>query len=210
MDAPPVDKSHYDFTRYGFEGRFVSYFWQLDVVLSLTPKSVLEIGVGDKVFGNFLKNNTPISYTSLDIASDLRPDVVGSILALPFPDKSFDIVCAFEVLEHLPFEEVEKAVSELARVARSHVVASVPHFGPMLSFSLKIPLIPHIQLGVKIPYPQRHSFNGQHYWELGKRGYPTSRLRSLLSKFGSVIKDFVPFNSAYHHFFILKLPHTGV
>lgn len=205
MNTPQVDKKHYEFGRYGFEGRFVSYYWQLKEVLALKPASVLEVGVGDKVFGDFIKNNTAVAYTSVDVAEDLHPDVVGSILQLPFADHSFDVVCAFEVLEHLPFEQFDKAMSELARVARTHVVISVPHFGPMLSLSFKIPFVPAVQLAIKIPYPKRHIFNGQHYWELGKRGYPTSLLRQKLSAHGRVVKDFVPFNSAYHHFFIVRL-----
>ncbi len=200
-----VSKEHYNFDRYGFEGRFVSYYHQLAEVLRLKPTSILEIGVGDKVFGNFLKENTNVTYTSLDLDPALKPDVVGSILTLPFADKSFDIACAFEVLEHLPFEDVDQALKELARVAKTHVVVSVPHFGPMLSFSLKIPLIPQIQLALKIPFGKTHVFNGQHYWELGKKGYPAAVLRQRLVKHGTIVKDFVPFNSAYHHFFVIKI-----
>ena len=205
MSDVQVGKSHYEFGRYGFEGRFVSYYHQLREVLAQKPLSVLEVGVGDKVFGNFIKNNTAVSYTSVDIAEDLRPDVVGSVLALPFADKSFDITCAFEVLEHLPFEKVEGALRELARTARTHVVISVPHFGPMFSFSLKIPFVSHMQVAFKIPYPKTHRYNGEHYWELGKRNYPASRLRVLLRAHGAIVADFVPFNSAYHHFFVVRL-----
>lgn len=203
--TPQVDKSNYRFSSYSFEGRFVSYYWQLNEVLSLEPTSVLEIGVGDRVFGNFIKGNTTVSYTSVDIAEDLHPDVVGSILELPFADKSFDVTCAFEVLEHLPFEQFDRAVAELCRVARTHVVISIPHFGPMLSFSLKIPFLPHLRVAFKIPFPKKHVFNGQHYWEAGKRGYPISLIRSKLSTYGKLVHDFVPFESPYHHFFILNI-----
>ena len=120
-------------------------------------------------------------------------------------DKSVDIACAFEVLEHIPFSQFDTAVGELARVARRYIVVSVPHFGPMLSFSLKIPLLPQIQLAIKIPYPKPHVFNGQHYWEIGKQGYPISLIRKKLSAHGKIVADFVPFNSAYHHFFVLEI-----
>lgn len=207
-DRPQVDKSHYAFSRYAFEGRFVSYYWQLREVLALNPQSVLEVGAGDRVFGNFLKDNTDVPYLCVDIAVDLRPDVVGSVLALPFPEKSHDVVCAFEVLEHLPFEQFDKAMSELARVARRYVVLSLPHFGPMLSFSLKIPFVPQVRFTFKIPFPKKHSFNGQHYWELGKRGYPVSLICRKLSVHGRIVRDFVPFGNPYHHFFVLELPHA--
>lgn len=204
-DKPQVDKSHYAFGRYAFEGRFVSYYWQLKEVLALNPGSVLEVGAGDRVFGNFIKDNTGVAYTCVDIAEDLRPDVVGSVLALPFADKSHDAVCAFEVLEHLPFEQFDNALTELARVARTYVVLSVPHFGPMLSFSLKIPFVPQIRFAFKIPFPRRHVFNGQHYWELGKRGYRVKLIRQKLGTRGRILRDFVPFGSPYHHFFVVDV-----
>ena len=204
-NRPQVDKSHYAFGKYAFEGRFVSYYWQLKEVLALNPGSVLEAGAGDRVFGNFIKDNTAVAYTCVDIAEDLRPDVVGSVLALPFRDKSHDVVCAFEVLEHLPFEQFDKAMSELARVARTHVVISIPHFGPTLSFSLKIPFITQIRFAFKIPFPKKHMFNGQHYWELGKRGFPPALIRQKLSAHGRIIRDFVPFGNQYHHFFVVDV-----
>lgn len=205
MNIPQVDKSQYHFEKYAFEGRFASYYWQLREVLALNPTSVLEVGVGDRVFGSFIKNNTDVAYTSLDVAEDLHPDIVGNILKLPFAGKSFDVVCAFEVLEHLPFEEFNHALAELARVARTHVVISVPHFGPMLSFSLKVPFLPQIRVALKIPFPKEHKFNGQHYWELGKRVYPTRKIRRVLKNHGEITRDFIPFNNPYHHFFIIKL-----
>lgn len=202
---PQVNRSNYEFGRYTFEDRFVSYYWQLKETLALKPSSMLEVGVGDRVFGNFIKSNTDISYISVDVAEDLHPDIVGSVLELPFASKSFDIACAFEVLEHLPFKEFDRALAELARVARTHVVISLPHFGPMLSFSLKIPFFPQIRVAFKIPFPKAHAFNGQHYWEIGKREYPSSLIRKKLSAYGEVVRDFVPFGSPYHHFFVLKI-----
>lgn len=202
---PQVDKSHYMFEKYAFEGRFVSYYWQLKEILAKDPSSVLEVGAGDRVVGSFLKNNTGVSYTSVDVAEDLHPDVVGSVLELPFADKSFGVACAFEVLEHLPFEQFDQAVAELCRVARTHLIISVPHFGPMLSFSLKVPLLPLLRTAIKLPFPQKHSFNGEHYWELGKRGYPVSRIRKVLAQQGMIVRDFVPFGSPYHHFFVVDI-----
>jgi len=49
---------------------------------------------------------------------------VGDVLHLPYPDKSFETVLLFEVLEHL--ENPEKALAEAGRVARKNVIISVP------------------------------------------------------------------------------------
>ena len=48
---------------------------------------------------------------------------------LPFPDGEFDLVSAFETLEHLPPEAVPRALVELRRVTRGYVVATIPSFG---------------------------------------------------------------------------------
>jgi len=199
-----VDKIHYDFEKYSHLGRFASYFYQLQSVLNLKPKSILEIGVGDKVFGDYIKNNTNIVYKSMDIAEDLSPDTVGNILAIPINDGEFDIVCAFEVLEHLPFNQFEKALEELARVSDKNVIISVPHFGPPLKFMFKIPFLPEFRFALKIPFYREHFFNGEHYWELGKKNYPVSKILKILEKRFKVLKHFVPFENQYHHFFVLK------
>ena len=199
-----VDKTAYQFFSYAHPGRFVSYYHQLAEVLSLDPASVLEIGVGDGVFRDYLKGNTGIAYTSVDVADDLHPDVVGDVTKLPFKGDAFDVVCAFEVLEHIPFEQFEMAITELARVSRRGVVLSLPHFGPPVKFLLKIPFLPEISFAFKIPFARVHVFNGQHHWEIGKRGYSSRMIRNVLEKYFTIQKEFVPFENQYHHFYILK------
>jgi len=199
-----VDKNHYDFQRYSHEGRWASYFFQLKEVLALKPRNILEIGCGDKVFSNFIKNNTKVSYTSVDVAEDLGPDIVASASDLPCADSSFDVVCAFEVLEHIPFEKFEKCLLEMGRVSNKYVCISLPHFGPSVEFLLKIPFIKRIRVAFKIPYYPVHTFNGEHYWEIGKRGYSVNKIKSILKKFFLVKKEFVPFANQYHHFYILE------
>src|SRR5690349_21175804 len=109
-----VDRSAYSFDRYCGLDRWSSYHYQITEILRslpvdnsgqgngearigrARPHAVLEIGVGDGVVAHYLKSNTDIAYTSLDIADDVGADVIGSVTALPFHDKSFDVVCAFE------------------------------------------------------------------------------------------------------------------
>jgi len=43
---------------------------------------------------------------------------------LPYPDKSFDLVTCFDVLEHLTEEDIHKAIKELRRISSKWVVIS--------------------------------------------------------------------------------------
>ncbi|MHB8467793.1 MAG: class I SAM-dependent methyltransferase [Acidimicrobiales bacterium] len=49
---------------------------------------------------------------------------------LRLPPASFDLVTAFETLEHLPPPAIPGAVTELARVARRWLLCTIPSFGP--------------------------------------------------------------------------------
>ena len=49
---------------------------------------------------------------------------------MPVEDGAYDAIVCSQVLEHLPFEDVERALAELARVARVGLVVSVPDATP--------------------------------------------------------------------------------
>ncbi len=46
---------------------------------------------------------------------------------MPYSDGAFDLVSALEVLEHLPCGVYERALQEIDRVARCHILLSVPY-----------------------------------------------------------------------------------
>lgn len=115
-----------------FHGRIVSE------VAALAPDSFLDAGCGEGFVAQRLLAAMPglalqgcdLSASALALAREANPGVnfvSGSVLDLPFPDKSFDVVGCFEVLEHLPDDLPRQALAEFARVARQGVVLSVPH-----------------------------------------------------------------------------------
>lgn len=199
-----VNKDHYDFNKYCYPERWASYYMQIKELLELSPRDVLEIGGGDRFLKSYLQAHTDIKHKFLDVAEDLNPDIVGSITSMPLKDSSYDAVCAFEVLEHLPFLDFEKGLSEMGRVSNKFVLISLPHFGPPIKFLFKIPFLPEIKFALKLPFPLRHKFNGQHYWEIGKFGYSQEKIRNAIERNFIILKDFIPFDSQYHHFYILK------
>jgi ubiquinone/menaquinone biosynthesis C-methylase UbiE len=204
MNNAQVDKSHYRFDKYYSIDRWSSYYYQIKEILSTNPKSVLEIGAGTYIVRDTILKSYNCSYVTIDHDPELKPDKVGRIDKLPFGDASFDTVCVFQVLEHIPFNLFEKSLLEIHRVSKDNAIVSLPHFGPMISFSLKIPFLPKFRFAIKIPYYRKHIFNGQHYWEIGKRGYPQRLIKNILQKHFEIKDEYILFQNPYHHFYILK------
>jgi SAM-dependent methyltransferase len=101
-------------------------------LLAIVPKNlstVLDIGARDGHFSQLLTEHFE-SVTALDLTmprfdfDGVRP-VQGDVSKLQFPDDNFDVVFCAEVLEHVP--ALQKACSEIARVARHAVVIGVPY-----------------------------------------------------------------------------------
>jgi len=197
----------YNFGQYLNIERWSSYWYQIDLILAYCPKSILEIGVGDKVVGSYLKANFPdVVYKSFDNDEKLHPDILGSIENYAFPAGQYDLVCAFEVLEHLPFEKFPAILTKLKRASREYVIISLPRWGRHFSLEIRLPFFGEIKCQYKFNFfPIEHKFDGQHFWEIGKKGYSLKKVKENIALSGlKIVKDFMAFESPYHHFFILK------
>lgn len=189
---------------YDDKRRWVSYWHQIKEILEFNPKKVLIIGKGNGLVSEYLKL-AGIKTIVLDINETLKPDVTASVLKMPFVENEFDAVLCAEVLEHLPYNEFNEALSEIKKVAEKGAVISLPHFGPAIRFLFKLPFLPEIKLMIKLPYPKKHHFKGEHYWEIGKGGYPLRRIINDIKKSGFTIQnDYIVFENPLHHFFVLK------
>ena len=199
----------YNFTEYVDHELWSSYFVQIKEILATKSNSLLEIGVGSGLPGYVLKNFLKHNYESLDINPDLNPDYIGSVLDMPFENKKYDTVCCFEVLEHLPFEDFEKALTEIFRIAKINVILSLPNASPVLKFhitrKIKIKII-NLQFLFR---PRKHKFNGVHYWEIDKIGFEAKKITKLIQMTAeknsfSLLKYYRIWENPYHQIFILK------
>lgn len=198
-----VNKAHYDFKKYINKPRWMSYYYQLKFIYELKPGKVLEIGTGN----NFLKKqlSKEMIYKTMDIADDLNPDILGSVNNIPLKDNSFDLICCFQVLEHLPFNLFEKSIKEIVRVSKKNAFISLPCCSLQPTFGFKIPLISEFRISLNIPkFWKKYKFDGEHYWEIGSHGYSKKRIINILKKYFIIKKIIHPNENKYHIFFILE------
>jgi len=200
-----VEKSHYDFSKYMTKMRWCSMWHQLDEIQKLNPQSILEVGPGAGLFKTLVEH-LGFKIETLDLDPNLQPDHVASATDMPFHDASYDVVCAFQMLEHLPYEVALQAFAEMVRVSRRNVLISLPDSRTLWRYQLHLP-----KLGSRdffVPRPQlstpEHVFDGEHYWEINKKGYPLSRVINDFSKVCRVVKTYRVVENSWHRFFICE------
>ena len=190
--------------RYDDAERWMSYWHQLRAVLAVRPRRVLEIGAGSGVFRHTLQH-AGVEVTTVDLDPTRGPDVVGDVARLDdvLPaGRTFDAVCAFQVLEHLPLADFDGCLAQLARRAAPHVFLSLPYRGLRVRLSLWWG-DHHLTLGHKFLLPWRHRPIPEHHWELG---YPiTARkiTRRIAAQLDVVSRGFIRDNP-YHYLWHLR------
>ncbi|HEV7774679.1 MAG TPA: class I SAM-dependent methyltransferase [Conexibacter sp.] len=116
---------------HGFESTLAELFAQA------SPESVLDVGCGEGVLTHqWAQQLGERRIVGIDLDDEKlkaewktrqRPNLeYRTMLAenMPFAENEFDVACAIEVLEHVP--DPAHTVAEMARVARRHLLVSVP------------------------------------------------------------------------------------
>ncbi len=195
--------SYYNLSNYDTQDRWMSYWHQIDEIFSFAPKSLLVVGVGNGIVDRYVKNHN-ISVTTFDLDSDLRPDIVGDVSTYNFKNK-FDVILCAEVLEHLEFKYFEKSLKNLHNATKDHLILSLPSHGLNMSFSLRLPFQKYINLFIKVPIPFYVLPTSEHFWELGWKNFPVSRIRERINSVGFLIeREYTVPEMPYHRMFILK------
>jgi SAM-dependent methyltransferase len=161
VQVPP---EHYG-DGYDSPARLASYSAQFACVIEHAPlgQSLLEVGIGNGTLTAVLRNRG-YDVATVDFDAELHPDCVADVRELPLPDNTFNVALAFEVLEHLPWDQAPVALRELARIARI-VIVSVPNVGPAFTLQAQIPnAVQLVRMALRRRAPLRDAL-----WALAQR-----------------------------------------
>ncbi len=199
-------RAHYGWTYVG-GARAFSYAHQLDTLVALQPESVVEIGPGPGVVTAAMRA-IGVDVTTVDVQAELNPDVVASVLDLPFEDDAFDVSMCCQVLEHIPFDDFERAAKELRRVARKGMVISLPDCSSHYEISTRLPKVGWRSRSISRRRPPSEKYKASalekagHHWEIGYPETPLSRVLDSLAAAGlNVHSTWRVRELPYHRFF---------
>ena len=173
------DRSH------GYGGfNYMPRFWQpvvptMQQWFGLTgASSLLDIGCAKGFMMHDLAALIPgITVKGIDVSSyaiehameDMKPHVqVADAKALPFPDKSFDVVISINTIHNLPRAECGQALREIERVSRKGAFVTVDAYRNddererMMAWNLTAQTIMHVDEWKA--FFAEHGYRGDYYW----------------------------------------------
>jgi hypothetical protein len=206
-NQPQVDAEFYEADSF-HPLRIESITEQIRLLSYHQCSQVLEIGVGKGLLGHFLGNFPHLRHCGLDIAADLRPHVVGSVLRMPFSDRQFEAVVCCQVLEHLKFEDFLPALREIRRVSRKLVILSLPDQRRRIGLGVCLFRKGWFRTEWGLPGSRsgREGMCPRHFWEIGHtRQTSLKAVQQHISEAGFTLEERHRLDvHAWHHFFLLR------
>lgn len=124
------EQRYYDRAEWG-----VMHDYQREVLADLCAilpddaRTILDVGCGDGAITDRLPGDRTIVGADLSpvaLSGLGSPGVVCSVMGLPFRDGQFDLVMANDVVEHFSPQHRDRVLREMERVARRHIIVTVP------------------------------------------------------------------------------------
>lgn len=207
IEQPGLDI--YKFKKNSSRNGFGTYYNQVNETLGDDVRDVLVIGQGDNIVPSILRA-CDLEVDTFDILADMEPTYVGDILQIDdIVHKQYDCILCCEVLEHLPFDKFELALSKLNKISRKKVIISLPVFGLAGYIKIWAPKYINFTMMISIPFykPGRKVICDKHYWEINSKGTPQKLIKNSIAKYFKITKQYRVKDEPYHFFYILEPLH---
>ena len=200
---------------------WLSYFHQVNEVLKHCTKGsrILEIGPGN-FFTTDVLRRLRLEVVTLDMDPESSADLICDVRYLNLEARSFDVTCAFQVLEHVPFADFRGILAKLCAATRRACILSLPEPGLEIGafFKMSHDLMPRwfrrfgeaVSLSAKFCYPTQQvpSPLPGHQWTVGRRGFSRRNIEREINAAGfRIVRRFNPPLSMYFLFYILEPIH---
>ncbi len=208
-------REHYYNRQYMRRERLLAYVDQISSITRYADNedTILEIGKGNGYLSHFLTTYLNHPVTTVDISPELEPHICADITSPDFELKHiYDIGLCFEVLEHLPWEEISPATQNLRRYVKKYAILSVPDTNFFIQPRLTVLGLRYRPFSSTLSIPRwfrnKKTFGKNHLWEIGiyngeSRITPRKLIREVFGE-ESLIEHFRGREFPGHHFFVLK------
>jgi len=210
------------------KGKFVhsnfsdSYMLQMKTLKGLKgAKKILEIGPGEMFTARNLKT-LGYTYHTLDQDPRIEPTYVCSFFSFEYKwhKNEYDAVCAFQVLEHLPYGRFKEAICRMKTISRKYIVISLPYSckgfresrtewdGQFNKTAERV--IEHFE-PTNLPNRRyRKEYIEEfpwavHYWEIGRKGFPLVRVIDDIEACELKILDRFHSEEPFHYFIVIEI-----
>lgn len=165
--------------------------------------TVLEIGVGSGFTAAYLRSRG-FNVTTMDIDESKNPDIVQNIALAPITGK-YQIVSAFEVLEHIPENYLPVILRNIHSTGANYTLLSLPEYFPtFIRIEGRLPLFKSFSIKIKRPkFLPKPILTKHHHWEVN---YSKSVAFEQLKHEFQLAGFKVMYTELYmdKHFFVLK------
>jgi hypothetical protein len=172
-------------------------------------QKLLEIGVGTSLLSDLLKRRG-WNIVTLDIDEEKKPSFCGDALEFNYDAHNIEVILAFEIFEHIPFETFEKILKKFSKSNLKNICFSVPWCErEWINLKAKLPMLKPINFRLSFSSNEIHTKS--HFWELSQtgkiliNGKRLLELRDICNLFHCNGFDLVPIKKVgYIQFFLAR------
>jgi SAM-dependent methyltransferase len=180
------------------------YYFIIKEVINLKPEKVLEVGAGNQVVKNCLKDFVK-DYKTMDVNPRLEPDILSDLrkFRIEFKEKFDCLICA-DVLEHMPFEDLNNNFKNINSYLKNNgkAIITIPHRRARIM--IISPLSYKKAKMIELPFWLKSNFKSffkqvikkdiwidpHHCWEIGDGVVDRKDVESIIKKTGFKIEKF--------------------